>query len=151
MKYFNILNGPTYSLLIKYFWVRVGVYDEFAALVEVRNVVENDKSLKRKIMAKMGLKEFKSTEIRFSIMGVDISITQDNISQVIGVENISIVKHNSNDGTKFSSEIKPNLSENQKDFGKVKNLHLPFRLLFKIIISSLIPKEGSSYQISWDH
>lgn len=59
MNYFNILNGPTYSILIKDFWARVGVYDEFAALVEVRNVVENDKSLKGKIMAKMGLKEFK--------------------------------------------------------------------------------------------
>lgn len=33
----------------------------------------------------------------------------------------------------------------------MKNLHLPFRLLFKIIITCLIPEEGSSYQISWDH
>ncbi|XP_050916763.1 uncharacterized protein LOC127131923 [Lathyrus oleraceus] len=144
MNYFNILNGPTYSLLIKDFWARVGMYDKFAALVEVRNAIENDKSLKGKTRIETGLNEFKCTEIKYVVMGVDIAITKDNIAQVIGVENTGIVKHNSKDGTKFASEIKANLSENQKYFGKVKNLYLPFRLLFKIIISSLIPREGCS-------
>lgn len=26
-----------------------------------------------------------------------------------------------------------------------------FKLLFKILINCLIPREGSTYQISWDH
>lgn len=75
MNYFNILNGSTYPLLVKDFWVRAEVYDEFAALAEERNAVSNDKSLKGKTRAEMGLKEFKCTKIRYAVMGVDISIT----------------------------------------------------------------------------
>lgn len=70
---------------------------------------------------------------------------------MIVVENVSIVKLNSNDKTKFSHEIKENLFELKQDYGKVKNLHLPFRLLFNGIISCLIPKEDIYDQISWDH
>lgn len=37
------------------------------------------------------------------------------------------------------------------EFGKVKNMKKVCRLLFKILIGCLIPKEGSTYHISWDH
>lgn len=151
MNWFDILNGPTYPLLVKEFWVSIEVYDEFAALAEERNVVLNDKSLKGKSRVETCLKEFKCTKIRYTVIGIDIAITQDNIAQLIGVENIGIVKHNSMDGTKFSSEIKENHFKNQNDYEKVKNLHLQFRLLFKIIISSLVLGEGSFDQILWDN
>jgi len=32
--YFGILNGPAYEELVKYFWVRVEIYDKDAAKLE---------------------------------------------------------------------------------------------------------------------
>lgn len=37
------------------------------------------------------------------------------------------------------------------DFGKVKNMRKNFKLLFKILISCLIPGEGSTNQVLRDH
>lgn len=37
------------------------------------------------------------------------------------------------------------------DFGKVKNMKDEFRLLIKILINFLIPREGTTDQISWYH
>lgn len=34
MNFFDILNGSTYSYLVKYLWVRVEVYDAVAAYFE---------------------------------------------------------------------------------------------------------------------
>jgi hypothetical protein len=34
MKYFNMLNGPTYKTLIRHFWVRASVYDKDASKIE---------------------------------------------------------------------------------------------------------------------
>lgn len=151
MNYFEILNGPTYPHLVKHFWVRAEVCDEFAAHTEERKSISNNEILKWKTRVDMGLKEFEGTWIRSAVTGIDISIIQDNIAQLIGVKNVGIVKLNSKDGTKFASEVKENLFENQKDYVKVKNLHLQFKILFKIISRCLIPMEGRSYHISWDH
>ncbi|CAI8607750.1 unnamed protein product [Vicia faba] len=43
MSLFDILNGPTYSYLVKNFWVRVKVYDEGdVALEECQKIVGNE-------------------------------------------------------------------------------------------------------------
>jgi len=39
MKYFDMLNGPTYKTLVRHFWVRASVYDKEASEEEERNLV----------------------------------------------------------------------------------------------------------------
>jgi hypothetical protein len=34
MPYFNMLNGPTYTALVRHFWVRASVYDKAASEAE---------------------------------------------------------------------------------------------------------------------
>jgi hypothetical protein len=34
MSYFNMLNGPTYTALVRHFWVRASVYDKAASEAE---------------------------------------------------------------------------------------------------------------------
>lgn len=131
MNYFEIPNGPTYPRQVKDLWVRGEVYDEFVVEAEERNDIENGKSLKGKSRVKMGLKEFKD-------QGIEISITQDNIAQLIGVENQRIMNLNSKYGMTCDLGIKDDLFENQNDYGKVKNLDLKFILLFKIFIVLII-------------
>lgn len=37
------------------------------------------------------------------------------------------------------------------DFGNFKNMKRNIKLMFKILIICIIPREGSTYQTSWDH
>jgi hypothetical protein len=52
--------------------------------------------------------------------------------------------------TKYRNEIKNVLFETKDNYGKSTNMHIDFRLLFKILTSSVVPRVGSSDQISWD-
>lgn len=47
--------------------------------------------------------------------------------------------------------IKSILFTNSEDFGKVKNMHNAYILLFRILIGCLIPRKGSFDWIYWDH
>ena len=79
--YFRMLNGPTYVKLVKDFWIRAEVYDEEAALLEERQVVARDPSLKGKTRKEMGLEPFRRTEIRSAVMGVPITIIEEVIAK----------------------------------------------------------------------
>jgi len=78
--YFEMLNGPTYVTLVKDFWVRAEVYDVEAAKEEEIKAVISDPSLKGKTRQEMGLDSFKQTEIRSSVMGIPITITEEVIA-----------------------------------------------------------------------
>lgn len=99
----------------------------------------------------MGLKEFKEVEIRYAVMGVEVTITKSHIAQLIGVTNEGIYVTNTKESSKEAKLIKSSFFLNSEDFGNVKNMHISYRLLFKILIGCLIPKEVSTYKISWDH
>lgn len=75
MNYFNIVNGLTYSFVVRYFWLRGEVYDECSAYAEDKITIENDRSLKGKSRDEMGLNVFKGTKIGSVVNGVNITIT----------------------------------------------------------------------------
>jgi len=61
MNYFNMLNGPTYKMLIRYFWVRASAYDKEASVDEEREKILIDPSLAGKSREEMGLEPYKRT------------------------------------------------------------------------------------------
>ena len=73
--YFDMLNGPTYVTLVKDFWARAEVYDLEAALAE------EDDTVIRNPREEMGLKSFRQTEIRSSVMGIPITIMEEVIAK----------------------------------------------------------------------
>jgi len=83
LNYFDMLNGPTYMNLIRNFWVIAHVYDKHAAKLEMEEKVLIDPSLAGKTREEMGLEPFIDIEIRSSIMGVPVFISQDIIAYVI--------------------------------------------------------------------
>jgi len=83
MDYFNMLNSPTYKNLVRHFWVRAHVYDKKAAKLEETEKILIDPTLEGKSREEMGLEPFIDTEIRTSIMGITVFISQDVISYVI--------------------------------------------------------------------
>lgn len=119
--------------------------------------VQNDKSLKRKRRKEMGTKEFEEVEISLAMMGVDVTITQRTISKLLGVTNTRKFIFNTKLRSLKVDAIKTSLFELYEDtcsssyFENIKNMKTNFKLLFKILIGSLIPREGNTYQISWDH
>ncbi|MCI30135.1 cullin-like protein, partial [Trifolium medium] len=62
-RYFEMLNGPIYTKMVKEFWMKSTVYDDLSVTMEVDQIVLNDPSLKGKTRQEMGLKEYNGTEI----------------------------------------------------------------------------------------
>ena len=83
--YFEMLNGPTYATLVKDFWVRAEVYDVDAAKDKELKAVIRDPSLKGKTRQEMGLESFRQTEIRSSVLGILITITEEVIAKACRV------------------------------------------------------------------
>jgi len=78
-----MLNGPTYENLVRHFWVRAHVYDKKAAKLEEIEKILIDPTLEGKSREEIGLEPFVDTEIRSSIMGIPVFISQDVIAYVI--------------------------------------------------------------------
>jgi len=80
-RYFGMLNGPSYKELVKDLWVREEVYDKEAAKYEEFEKISGDPSLKGKTRVEMGLQEFTRTEIRFAVIGIRVTITEDIVAR----------------------------------------------------------------------
>jgi len=74
-----MLSGPTYENLIKHFWVRAEIYDFHAVKMEEHEKVLIDPSMEGKTREQLGLEPFTCTEICSSIMGIPVTITEENI------------------------------------------------------------------------
>ena len=81
--YFRMLNEPTYLSLVRHFWVRAQVYDRKAAQLELDEKILLDPSLQGKTREEIGLEPFRCTEIRSSIMGIPVYISEASITWVI--------------------------------------------------------------------
>ncbi|MCI33644.1 cullin-like protein, partial [Trifolium medium] len=68
-RYFDMLNGPIYSRLVKEFWMKAQVYDELSARLEEEALVRKDPSLKGKSREELGLSIFNGTVIKSVIAG----------------------------------------------------------------------------------
>jgi len=84
-EYFNMLNGPTYSKLVKDFWVRAEVYDLEAVLDEEDEAMIRNQSLRGKTRQEMGLENSSHTEIRSTVMGIPVTITEELIAKACRV------------------------------------------------------------------
>lgn len=123
-----------------------------ALLTHVSLVCHETEKNKGKSIVELGLDDFNETEIRSSVIGINIKVTQCTISKVIGVFDSGMfevgTKFHTNKYTKF---ITHNLFQVPKDFDKGKQMHHNYKIIFKMIIRYLIPRQGSSDQISWDY
>jgi len=150
--YFNMLNGPSYTELVKDLWVRAEAYDEEVAHREEYEKILEDMSLEGKIREEMGLKELTGVEIRYAVMGIKVTITEVMISRItccrdnglyfIGTE--KLIKT-----SEWVSRIHKILFEG-RDFKKCNHLRKEHRVLQKLMIMCFMPREGGTYYMSWD-
>ena len=148
--YFNMLNGPTYVKLVKYFWVRAEVYDMDAAKVEELQAVAKDPSLRGKTRKEMGLEPFRQTEIRSAVIGIPITNTEEVIAKACRVAPSGRFLWNiSRKHTLLESFTSVVLKGNPAT--KLVDIEGPHRILLKFMTECFFQKGGGSDQPSVDH
>ena len=153
LPYFKLLNGSTYKALVRNFWVRASIYDKKAAEEEERNLVLLYPELAGKTREEMHLEPFNGTEIRSSVMGVPIQITEQIIASVLGIKAEGIYSgieipnlHTSS----WKDVVNMTLFKSTKG-GKYNDLDMDKKMLLKIQFENLLPKGGGSDQPSLAH
>jgi hypothetical protein len=81
-EYFKMLNGPTYVNLVKDFWVRAEVFNGKPAKVVGKQAVLK----KGKMTVEKNPTSFNSLEIRSEVMGIPITITEEDIAKACKVD-----------------------------------------------------------------
>jgi hypothetical protein len=147
-EYFRMLNGPTYKALVRHFWVRASIFDRKAADAEERDLVLRYPELAGKTREEMMLEPFNRTEIRSTVMGVPIKITQEVIASVIGVEasgKYSRIKISCSKESFWNDSVNMTLFNSTKP-NKYADLDMVKKILLKIQYENLLPKGGGNEQ-----
>ncbi|MCI47587.1 cullin-like protein, partial [Trifolium medium] len=79
-RYFDMLNGPIYTRMVKEFWMKAAVFDDVSARMEEEEAIRKDPKLQGKSRAEMGLSEFTGTVIKSVLAGLEITITRAHIA-----------------------------------------------------------------------
>ncbi|AES75651.1 hypothetical protein MTR_6g052660 [Medicago truncatula] len=150
--YFNFLNGPTYQTLVRHFWVRASIYDKEAAKIEEDEKVLLYPKLKGKSRKEMGLEPFSGTEIRSSVMGIPVHITEDVIAFVLrrpatGEYKAGITKVKDSPWNELVNQT----IYNKATKGTYSDMTPENRMMLKIQNENLLPKGGGSDQPSLEH
>jgi hypothetical protein len=152
--YFEMLNSFVYYDIVKNFWNKAYVFDQFAADEEVRKMVAKDKTLKGKSRVQLGLRPFRGKEIRSNLVGINVLITQEHIAKILVLDNegedINLYQLKS----KYSECIKEDLfpaGTKDSEIGKAKFMKPKFNLAFKVFLTSIITREGGKDIISLSH
>lgn len=96
----------------------------------------------------MGLKDLNEVEITSAIMGVNVTTTQSHVAKLLHMDKIGRFALNTKDSSPESGVIKQQLFLKYEECGNVQNMHIEYRLLFRILIGCFTPREGSTDQIS---
>jgi len=148
--YFEILNGPTFVTLVKDFWIRAEVYDLDAAKDEELEAVIRDPSLKGKTRQEMGLESFRQTEIRSTVMGVPVTITEEVIASACRAAPTGrFVWNITGKHPLLASYTSVVLKGNSAT--KLVNIDNNHRMLLKFLTECFLQKGGGSDQPSADH
>jgi hypothetical protein len=149
-----MLNGFVYYDIVKNFWNKATVFDEFNVEEEVRKMVANDESLKGKTRVQLRLRPFKGKEIRSNLLAINVLITQEHVAKVLGLDNEGENVNQYKLKSKYFESIKQDLfpsGTKEKDFGKAKCMKKNFQFAFKVFLASIITREGGKDTIYLPH
>ncbi|MCI04627.1 hypothetical protein A2U01_0025674, partial [Trifolium medium] len=85
-RYFEMLNGPIYTNMVKEFWMKARVYDNVASRTEEEQLIKKDPSLKGKSREEMGLSTFTGTVIKYVLAGLDITISRAHFAKLLDLK-----------------------------------------------------------------
>ncbi|KAK2429448.1 hypothetical protein QL285_027886 [Trifolium repens] len=143
--YFDLLNGPIYTEMVKEFWMKATIINKDMYVQRIKNMVEENPELQGKTPEQMGLKPFTSTEIESFVAGFRISIRVCNICEALKIDRGGLVLRNSDEVGPDVEEFifKPKADPNEK-FEWTNTC----KVIYKILIDSILTKLGGTDQIS---
>jgi len=148
--YFDMSNGPTYVTLVKDFWARAEVYDVEAALDEEDKAMIKNPSLRGKTRQEMGLDSFRQTEIRSTVMGIPITITEEVIAKACRVAPTGRFLWNITGKHPLMSSYTSVVLKGDSAT-KLVNIDNNHRMLLKFLTECFLQKGEGSDQPSADH
>jgi len=149
-EYFNMLNGPTYSKLVKDFWIKAEVYDLDAAKDEEDEAVIRDPSLKGKTRQEMGLESFRQTKIRSTVIAIPVTITEEVIAKACRVTPTGRFLWNITGKHPLMASYTSVVLKGDSAT-KMVNIDNSHRMLLKFLTECFLQKGGGSDQPSADH
>ncbi|WJX24595.1 NADH:ubiquinone reductase (H(+)-translocating) [Trifolium repens] len=143
--YFDVLNEPTYTELVKEFWMKASVITRDVHNKRIREMVEENPELRGKTPEQMGLRPFVSTEIESFVAGFRISIRLCHILEALKLERGGLVlKHTDEAGPDVEEYIFKPKADPKDRFEWTNNC----KIIYRILIDSVLPKLGGTGQIS---
>ncbi|KAK2409487.1 hypothetical protein QL285_044908 [Trifolium repens] len=143
--YFDLLNGPTYTELVKEFWMKATIINKDVYIQRIKDMVEEKPELQGKTPEQMGLKPFTTTEIESFVAGFRISIRVCNICEALKIDRGGLVLRNSDEvGPDVEDFIFKPKADPKEKFELTNNC----KVIYKILIDSILSKLGGTDQIS---
>ncbi|KAK2429953.1 hypothetical protein QL285_028343 [Trifolium repens] len=143
--YFDLLNGPIYTEMVKEFWMKASVITRDVYDRKVKEKMKENPEFKERTPEEMGLRSFISTEIESFVAGFRISIRLSHILEALKLKRDGvIIKHSDEAGPDVDEYLfKPKTNPKDK-FEWTNNC----KIIYRILIESILSKLGGTDQIS---
>jgi hypothetical protein len=145
MYYFDIVNGPTYTELVKEFWMKASVITRKSYTEAVEKLKKEKLELREKSPIDMGLRPFLGLEIESCVAGLKIFIRMEHIYEALKLSSGGLI-------LKAEVSVEPAVQEflYGKESQSKPNADLTSinKVLYKIFIDSIVPKLRGTDQIS---
>ncbi|KAK2444050.1 hypothetical protein QL285_015105 [Trifolium repens] len=143
--YFDVLNGPTYTKLVKEFWMKAFVITREKYNQKIEEMIEENPELKGKTPKEMGLRPFAGTEIESFVSGFRISIRVCHICEALKIDRGGLVIRNSDE---VGSDVEDFIFKPKADPKDKLEWTNNCKVIYKILIDSILTKLGGTDQIS---
>jgi hypothetical protein len=145
MYYFDVMNEPTYTELVKEFWMKASVITKDKYIQRIKDMIKEKPELEGKTPKEMGLKPFVSTEIESFVAGFRISIRLCHIYEALKLESGGLIIRNAEEiGSDVEEFIYKPKADPKDKFEMTNNC----KVIYKILIDSIMSKLGGTDQVS---
>jgi hypothetical protein len=143
--YFDVLNGPIYTELVKEFWMKAKIITRGSYNEAIAMLVKEKPELQGKNHKEMGVRPFLGVKIESYVAGLRVSIKMEHILEALKLSSNGLVLK-----TADSVEPEVQLALYGKETKSKSNVDLTrfHKVIYKIFIESIVPKLGGTDQIS---
>ncbi|KAK2450473.1 hypothetical protein QL285_009588 [Trifolium repens] len=142
MYYFDILNGPIYTELVKEFWMKASIITKESYTAKVKELIKE--KLQGKSPKDMGLRSFVGTEIESYVAGFRVSIRLVHIYEALKLSSDGLFLRTTDS---VGPDVEKFIYKEKSDPESKPELSNICKVIYKIFIDSIVLKLGGSDQI----
>jgi hypothetical protein len=145
MYYFDILNGHTYTELIKEFWMKASIITRESYNTNLEKLLQERPELRGKSPVEMGLRPFVGVEIESYVVGLRVSIRLEHIYEALKLSPVGLFLKTTDS---VASDVTLFIYKKESESKSNTELTNLCKVIYKIFIDSIVPKLGGTDQIS---